>query len=332
MTPTTNQRFRPNRASMLFLAAFVFVSPLRAQEPQYTAEEYKAYEDATKETDVAKKTELLVAFLKERPKSTLREHIIAAYQAMMNNLHSASNWKSVIASGELFLTAAPNDIYTISLLTTAYQESKNPRKFVQYGEKVFAQTPQGNTAYYLAKAYQDLKNDAKFLQWAEKTVELLPDNYEMLLELTKAYAAGKRNPQASKYGKQCIKTFQSAAKPEAVSDKDWKAYANNALASCNAIVGNVAFEQQDYNSAVTYLESSLKYFSRNDMAYYYLGQAYWQTNKLDLAMLAFAKGYLLNGSSSPSSKQHLENLYRSTHRNSLVGLERVIAKAKQEIR
>src|SRR5438093_421269 len=172
----------------------------QAQEaPKYTAEEYKAFQEATEEKDPAKKVALIVQFLKDRPQSTLRDHVTAAYQTQMNEFQSGKKWAEMISAGESYLTAVPDDIFSVSMLATANQETKNHKQFVVYGEKVFQKSHQGNTAYYLAKAYQDLKNDPKFLFWGEKTVEFFPDNHEILVELTKKFATVKKNAQAAKY-------------------------------------------------------------------------------------------------------------------------------------
>ena len=50
--------------------AALILPSLRAQEaPQYTVEEYKAYQDVTAETDAAKKTGLIVKFMQDYAKS-----------------------------------------------------------------------------------------------------------------------------------------------------------------------------------------------------------------------------------------------------------------------
>ncbi len=338
MSPLTRVRTSVSRKVWVFgILAVVLSGTLafaaRAQEQaQYTAEEYKAYQAVTAETDPAKKAALVVAFLKERPESTLRPHVLGDYQKMMQELDKNGNSAAVIAAGEQFITAVPDDILTISLLATAYQKTKNNAKFVVYGEKVFEASPNGNIAYYLAKAYLEMKNDAKFAVWGEKTIGFMPDNYEILFELTKYSGEARRFPQAIKYGRMCLKAFQSATKPEAMSDKDWKAFSTNLYASCYYIVGSSAFETKDYTTTVTNLENSLKYYFRNEFAYYKLAQAYWQQNRIDLAMKNFAKAYLLNGQTSRPARQYLDQLYKSTHQQSLVGIERVIDKAKEELK
>jgi tetratricopeptide (TPR) repeat protein len=308
---------------------------LCAQEkevPQYTVEEYKAYQDITAENDAAKKTGLVVKFMQDYPKSTLQQHVMAAYQGMMTDLQKSQRWSQIVSCGEQFLKVAPADAFTFSMLATGYQRTNNLKQFVIFGERAFEKKADGNLAYYMAKAYKDLKDDAHYIQWAEKALTLLPDNYELLLDLAKSMAISNRQAQAAKYARQGIKVLSSAPKPEGTDDKVWKEYTNNGLANCYAIVGNVAYEQKDYSSAIANLENSVKYYKRNGLAYYYMGLSYWQQNKVDMAMLDLAKAYLLGGPSAAAAKQHLDNLYRSTHQQRLVGQERVINKAKEELK
>jgi len=299
---------------------------------QYTMEEYKAFQAAGSETDPAKKTALIMQFLEERPKSALRPNMIGMYQQFMNELQAEKRWGDLIRSGTQFLKVEPEDIYTHSLLTTAYQETKNNAEFVSHAAKVYAKNPNGTLAYYMAKAYLEMKNEAQYLEWGEKTVEFMPDNFETLLEVSKRFAALNQRAKASKYAKLCIKALQGAKKPDAMDEKAWRDYNTAAMATTYGIIGNIAYEQREYASAIANLENSVKYYRRNSLAYYYLGLSYWQTNKLDIAMLNLAKAYLLGGPSASAAKQHLDNLYKTTHQQSLVGQDRVINRAKLDLK
>lgn len=317
---------------MMVTLAAMLPCAVRAQETQYTAEEYKAYQDVTAENESAKKTSLIVKFMQDYPKSTLQPHIMAAYQGMMGDLQKGQRWAQLVSCGEQFLKAVPNDAFTFSMLATGYQRTNNLKQFVVFGERAFEKKQDGNLAYYMAKAYKDLQDDAKYLQWGEKAVSLLPDNHELLLDLAKSYARLNRQAQATKYARQSIKVLTTSAKPEGTEERVWKEYVSNGLATSYAIVGNVAYEQKDYSTAISNLESSLKYYKRNGLAYYYLGMSYWQQNKVDMAMLDLAKAYLLGGPSASAAKQYLDNLYKSTHQQTLTGQERVINKAKEELK
>jgi len=52
-------------------------------EPEYTEEEYDAYEKATQEQDLDKRATMLLAFLEKYPKSKLKTYIVTAYQILM---------------------------------------------------------------------------------------------------------------------------------------------------------------------------------------------------------------------------------------------------------
>jgi tetratricopeptide (TPR) repeat protein len=312
------------------LVVCVWTPSLAAQE--YSPEEYKAYQDITAETDAAKKVAMVVKFIRENPKSTLRQHVGAAYLNTLNGLQKAGAWNQVINLGEQYVAVVPDDQFTLSALVTAYQQTKAYPKFVAFGEKVYAKNPSGNLAYYLAKAYQEMGNDAKFLTWGERAVASMPDNHEILVELARRYGVAKRNAEAAKYSGMCVKAMTGAKKPEETADDLWNRYRTSTLATCYAIAGNVAYERNDYANAISNLENSVKHFKRNDLAYYYLGLSYWQQNRIDIAMLNLAKAYLLKGNASASAKQHLDNLYKSTHGQSLVGQDKVLARAAQDLK
>ena len=299
--------------------------------PQYTPEEYSAYQAVTGEADPTKKMDLILKFFKAYPKSALAQHVTADFQTMLKNLQDARKWSQSITAGRQFLTVIPDDSYTIALVATAYAETKDYRNFVIFGEEVYKANPNGNLAYSMAKAYQNIGNNAKLAEWAEKTVAKLPDNYEMLLELAKIYIDANRSAEADKYSRQCLKVIQAAEKPEQSSDKDWTAYKNHSQMACYYIIGKIAYDKQGYAQAVTNLEQSIKINPRNDMAYYYLGQSYWQTRNAPLALKNFAKASLLGGNAATPARQQLENMWKASHQGSLAGLDKVIAAAKAEL-
>jgi len=301
------------------------------QETQYTPEEYAAYQAITGETDIAKKSDLITQFFKTYPKSTLKQHVVADFQTALKTLEDGKKWTQLITVGREFLSAVPDDTYTIALVAAAYSETKNYSQFVVFGEAAYKSNPSPNLAYAMAKAYKSLGNTAKFLSWAEITVSKLPDNYEMLLELASGYGDLNRTAEAEKYARLCLKAMQAAAKPEQTSEKDWTAYKTHALMACYYIIGSTAYQKTDYVNAISNLENSLKYNTRNDMAYYLLGMSYWNTRKLDMAAKNFAKAELLGGNIAPSARQQLENMWKASHQGSLTGLDRVRAVAKAEL-
>ena len=315
--------------------AIVFPTPggnaLAQEVPQYTVEEYNAYQAVTKEPDPAKKMDLIVNFFKTYPKSTLLVHVTADFQTMLKGLQDERKWSQLISAGQKFLTLVPDDPYTVALVAAAYSETKDYKHFVVFGEEAYRNNPSGNMAYAMAKAYQSLGNNPKLVEWAERTVAALPDNFEMMMELAKIYADSNRPADADKYAQQCLKAIQAAKKPEHASDKEWKTTTDYFQMASYFIIGNSSFQRQNYAAAVSNLENSLKINIRNDTAYYILAQSYLQLRQTNPALKNFAKAALLGGTVAEPAKQNLELYYKQTHRNSLIGIEKIYEIAKAEL-
>ena len=190
----------------------------------------------------------------------------------------------------------------------AYAETNNMKGFATYGEKAYAQKPSAALAMEIARAYQKLGNDAKYNQWREKVLAQDPDNIEILIDMTQRYQASKNTAQALKYAKMCLNALPTAKKPEGIDAAEWKNTTDAGYAVAYGVIGANAYQNNRYAEAIKNFESSVKYYKRNESAYYHLGLSYWQQNKLQPAMLNFAKAYVIRGSTSASAKKYLDQL------------------------
>lgn len=329
-------RTRMCAAVLLFVAAACVQPYLMSQEKaaaQYTEEEYKMMEEIKAQGDPAQKTALVVKFFKAYPKSGLSEYVLADFVTAMSKLQEGQKWSELTNYCRQVVSFAPGNQYLNAYLAEGYRQTKNMKGFVEFGEQAYARNPNERLAYSLAKAYLEQGNIAKFIQWGETAVAKMPEAYDIMVDLVKQFSAMRQNAKADKYAKQCIKVLQGMTKPpEGMSEADWKKYSDYAYATCYYVIGDFAQQNGKYDVAVSNLQNSVRYYKRNDAAYYFLGQAYWQLRQLAPAMMSFAKAYLLNGSTSAAARQHLENLYKQTHSNSLTGLDKVIAKAEEELK
>lgn len=137
---------------------------------------------------------------------------------------------------------------------------------------------------------------------------------------------------AVRYSRMSLKALPAAKKPDNVGAQDWKNQVNMQYATAYYAIGTDAYQKQNYAAAISNLDNAVKYYKRNDYAYYFLGVSYWQANKLQSAMLNFAKAYVLKGSTSAEAKKHLEELWKNSHRGSLTGVERVVQQAQQDLK
>jgi len=317
--------------SLLFAAGLIF-APVKAQAQEPTEEEYKTLQEIIAENDAVKKTDMIVKFLKEKPKHTYRQNLVAEFQKTIAELRKEKKWAQVISLCDKFIDVVPDDSYALAAMTEAFSQTGNTKGFATFAEKVYATKPNAQLALAIAKAYRSLGNDGKFIQWGEKVLASDPENIEMLGEMTRRALAAQNMPQAVKYAKMSLKALPNAQRDPGMDEATWKNTVNTVYATAYGALGAYAYENKNYPEAIKYLDSAVKYFKRNDIAYYYLGMSYWQQNKLDAAMLNFAKAYLIKGAVSASAKKYLEQLYASTHRNKLTGIERVIERAQQDLK
>jgi tetratricopeptide (TPR) repeat protein len=317
--------------SVLFVVSLV-LGPAVVLAQEATEEDFNAYTAIQNEKDNSKKAEMVFSFLKDKPKSAYRPNVMEQYQKVIIELRNSKQWNQIITLGDKFLDVAPGDDFTEKALVVAYAETNNTKGFATYGEKAFAAKPSAGLALAIAQAYQKLGNDAKYMQWREKVLSLDPENIDILIDMTRKYMASQNTPQAVKYAHMTLKALPTAKKPEGVDAAAWKNQTDAGYATAYAVIGANAYQNKNYTEAVANFDNSVKYYKRNDSAYYHLGLCYWQQNKLQPAMLNFAKAYILRGATSAGAKKYLDQIWMSSHRNSLAGEQAVIDRAQQDLK
>jgi tetratricopeptide (TPR) repeat protein len=332
MNSSTVSYFSKKLLSIFFVASLAVMPALvRAQEQDYTEEDYKIYQDVQAEKDMSKKVDTIVSFLKEKPKNSLRKNMIPEYQKVIVELKNEKKWAQIITMGEKFLTAVPGDDFTESALAAAYSETGNWAKFAFYGEKAYASKPSPDLAMEISKAYQKSGNEAKALQWKEKVLASNPNNIEVLIDTMKKNMASQNTAQALKYANQCLQALPTAQKPANVDAQNWKNITDNAYAIAYGVVGDDAFKHNRFTEAIKNLESAVKYYKRYDTAYYELGMSYWQSRKLDAAMLNFAKAYIIKGAAANSAKAQLDKIFASS-KTPPATQQRLMERAQQDLK
>jgi tetratricopeptide (TPR) repeat protein len=321
--------FSKTLVAILFAATLV-ITPKLVKAQDYTEEEYKVFQDVQAEKDDAKKIDMIVAFLKEKPKNSLRPNMIAEGQKVIVELSNAKKWNQLIALGDKLVDVAPSDTTTINSLTAAYSETGNMKGFTTFGEKAYAAKPNGDLAMALAKAYQQLGNDAKSLQWKEKVLSSDPDNVEILVDTMKR-ASATNLAQAVKYAKQCLTVLPKAQKPANTDAAAWKNTVDSAYAIAYGVIGQDAYAKNQFGVAITNLENAVRYYKRMDAAYFALGMSYWQSRKLDAAMLNFAKAYVIHGPAANPAKTQLDKIFASS-KMTPAAQQRVLERAQQDLK
>jgi hypothetical protein len=79
-------------------------------------------------------------------------------------------------------------------------------------------------------------------------------------------------------------------------------------------------------------ERALKARPQFGEAYFFYGVILKNEKKIDEAMNAFAKCYLVKGPLQTKGKQQLDIAYRATHKGSLIGQDKIIKNAQAELK
>ena len=301
------------------------------QEVPYSAEEYEQYQSAVNSRTAAREGKI-VNFIKRNPTSVLVQHAVGSYVKLMASYENRGQVDKVLSAGEKLLSVQPNEINTLNMTAFAAFQKKQFNKAVRYGEKVYAKKPSSRLAVVLAKSHGQLKHEAKYVQYGEKAcAEIAPqDCYAILGELTRIFAGKTQWSKAADYARKTIAGFDAAKKPDQVPQKDWDDYVKRQKATAHAVVGRYNAGRKRWGATVTNYTKALNLYSSRPLAaeaYYYVGMGRWKQNRIDAAMKAFAKGSVQRR--APHAKpcrELLETLYKSTHNNSLAGIEEFVTR------
>ncbi len=299
------------------------------QEQEYSEEEYDAYEKAKDEKDPAKKADALVAFMEKYPKSKLQQYIVAEYQNLAYGLRTNKQFDMLMALSERWLKFFPQDLQTCAYALEAASELGHTQKRLEYAQKIYAMKPTGPLAYEIAEAYKKAGNETAHLEWLHKVMEYpeYAGDFKLRLDLAQKYATEKNLNKAAEYAQLTLKSLEAAAKPDGVSDADWKKTTRSVRRACHWLLGLNYYEDKKYPQAVQAFNEALK-AEVFDAAFYYIGLSQWKMDQIDEATISFGAAELLKGEHQSQAKEYLEKLYRALHNNTTVGIDKVYKKAQ----
>ncbi len=201
----------------------------------------------------------------------------------------------------------------------------------------------------LAYVYQDgvylgrQSNNIEIMaEYGEKSLVLWPDNYTLLTELGSAYVQRNRVDLAEARASQALEMVAAAEKPQHMTAQQWAEGRKMLMSSNYNTLGYVhvrraqasqdeAVRRREAEYAITPFRRALEYVPTDDFSFYGLGYAYTILNDYPNAESNLAKAVVVNGIIMGSARRLLEEVYKSRHKQSLEGLEQVIAKAKTEL-
>jgi len=201
----------------------------------------------------------------------------------------------------------------------------------------------------LAHAYEQgaylgrqTNNREMMIECGEKSLAIRPDNFVLMTELGYAYIQKENAEKAEALALRALELAQQAQKPEQANQEQWEQARKSLMATNFSTLGFVHLHRaqnlqalpersSEARQAVLPFKKALEYNSRDDFSYYGLGVASVILNDYPVAESNLAKAVALNGAMAGNARSVLEQIYKATHKNSLEGLEEVIAKARSEL-
>jgi tetratricopeptide (TPR) repeat protein len=326
------------------------ISP--ASDYQYKRD-YAQYEKLKTETDLQKKADALVAFMKEHPISRMLGYVQADYLASLKPHMDAKDWAKVAALEEAFAALMPTEKTVAAAqvpepgagefikgvlkpaeklmqqsLMAAYFQGNNMAKAVAIAEKNYAENPTDPQALGVVMEIYRKAFPEKAVALTEKLANEAPieKSFPTVMQLADSYAAQKNLDKAVEYATKIVQAFGEKV-PPGVQEAEW----NPVRARAYGYIAASIYAKKDYPQAIGLYEKISKIDPKADSAYYYIGMCKWQTKDQEGAIPYFAKAVVLGKDFSKRAQGYLEQLYKARHNDSLDGLDQVIAKAKADL-
>lgn len=301
-------------------------------EPEYTEEEFDAYEKAKDEPDLDKRATMLLAFLEKYPNSKLKIYIVTAYQTLLYDHKTNQRFGKLLPLAEQWLKYYPDDIQIFAYIAESANRLGQEQQYIDYALKIYAAKPDCDLAASIANSYEKLKAQDKALEWTQKlyACPAYDGNYKIRYIFVGKYWEAKKGDKAAEYAALTLKSLELAKKPDNQSEADWKTEKNNVTITCNNIMALNYYEKDKFAEAMKILEK-VNRIKKDSTAYYYIGRCQWKMDQVDDAILSFAISVRLGGEKGDDAKTQLETLYKAIHNNTLIGIEKIYTKAERVI-
>jgi tetratricopeptide (TPR) repeat protein len=298
-------------------------------DPEYTEEEYDAYDAAVKEPDYLKRGTLLIQFIDKYPKSKLMTYIEAGYKTLLFDCSTEKKSAELEVLGEQWLKIHPGDLTTLGYVAGAAEKLGHDEKYLTYLLEIYKLQPTVRFAYAIADSYRKVNNKPKYLEWAQAIFKYDESNgdYKLRFDLVQMYVDPNARDiaKAFHYAQETLKSIELVKDPDAETRKHMR----DVQFACHDLIGKVHLEQKKIPEALTAFDQALK-IKESSETHYYIAMCLWNQNKLDEAMLSFAKAELLQGEKASEAKLNLEKIYKSIHNGNLTGIEKTYKKAKEQ--
>ena len=274
-----------------------------AQDPA----EQEEYLQLQRITDPAQRTPLIETFVQKYPES---KYLGQVHHMATMDYRSLNQPEKMFEHGQKTLRHSPDNIPILALMALAHSDKGDPDRSIQLASRAL-----GRLQKIVRPANTDPQQwEAEYRQFMAQSLAGLGHAYLVKYEMERQ-TPGEASPPA-----------ESSADPAgAKTDPDQpKGQKSPSAGSSRLATLHLA-------RAFGYLTKSLNEEPRSQFVHFQLGVVSTRLKRFPQAMNAFARASLLEGGYQEISRRNLESLYRTTHQNSLEGLQDLLAQARQDL-
>jgi len=285
--------------------------PPAPEVPAQAPEEAADYLKITQTEDAAQRAQLIEDFLKKYPTS---KHTPTLHQIAVSLYQQLNNYEKVVEHGEQALLSFPSNPAVLSVLALAYASHGESDKAIDRSAKAIAM---------LDKLTKPAKVDDS--RWKLERDQYLAMNYASLGgSFLNKYEAARRSQGQTKAVQTAPESQANAV--TSAADKPTPSVQNGPAEGRPQVEPAVHLAK-----ALGYLTKAVEFDPRYEFAHFQLGVVFAYRNDAPKALDAFAKTVALEGAFAGMARQNLEAIYKGAHKNSLDGLDQLIAKAKDDL-
>ena len=292
--------------------------------------DYAAVEEIkAKETDIQKRAEVLLNWVKANPESRAIPNAAFLYGEAVAVAMKAGDAQKALSMIQTFQGVAPKDTTLLTYQMESYAMTKNWPKTAEIAEKIYAGSPSLVLENQLAGIYLQMGNADKYVFYAEKVMAQVPidKTYSMALQVAQIYAQKRNMEKAIEYFSKVMDVYGDKV-PAGVKEADWNVTRSIAF----GVLAADAYQKKDLPKAMELYDKVTRFNPKSEDAWYFIGMAKWQGKDQKGAIEPLAKAAVINGKTySPKAKEYLEQLWKAEHNGSLDGLDAVLAKAKTDL-
>ena len=255
----------------------------------------------------AQRTPLIEAFVQKYPES---KYLGQVHHMATMDYRSLNQPEKMFEHGQKTLQHSPDNIPILALMALAHSDKGDPDRSIQLATRAL-----GRLQKIVRPANTDQQQwEAEYRQYMAQSLAGLGHAYLVKYEMERQVSKETSPP-----GESPPDPAPPDTDPAPPKDPNTATAGSSRLATLHLA------------RAYGYLTKSLNEEPRSQFVHFQLGVVSTRLKRYPQAINAFARASLLEGGYREISRRNLESLYRTTHQNSLDGLQDLLAQARVDL-